>query len=306
MNLPQLYYFRKLAEVQHYTKAAKELYITQPSLSDSIAALEKELGVSLFQRQGRSVHMTKYGEEFYGYVNEALGILEHGIALMKEQAGKISGTIDIGCIPTLLGDFLPNVLEDYRVKNPLANFNIYQGMSWDVVSGVSEGKYDLGFCSMVPNMPELVFVPITCQELIAIVSASHPLASRKSACLEELKGYTVITYRDTIPIGQIVSRLLKEKGVEAFYAYDDEISIAGQIRKSSKAAVVADTPFLKQFDNLSKIHLADVPEDARIIYMVYSSKNFITAAVEAFANFVVARHLRLPPAARPKKTKSCL
>ena len=55
MNLPQLYYFRKLAEVQHYTEAAKALYITQPSLSDSIASLEKELGVSLFQKKGRNI-----------------------------------------------------------------------------------------------------------------------------------------------------------------------------------------------------------------------------------------------------------
>ena len=52
MNLQQLYYFRKLAEVQHYTKAAKALYITQPSLSDSIASLEHELSVSLFQKKG--------------------------------------------------------------------------------------------------------------------------------------------------------------------------------------------------------------------------------------------------------------
>ena len=51
MNLQQLYYFRKLAEVQHYTEAAKALYITQPSLSDSIASLEHELSVSLFQKR---------------------------------------------------------------------------------------------------------------------------------------------------------------------------------------------------------------------------------------------------------------
>ena len=67
MNLQQLYYFRKLAEVQHYTKAAKALYITQPSLSDSIASLEHELSVSLFQKKGRGVQLTKYGQEFYEY-----------------------------------------------------------------------------------------------------------------------------------------------------------------------------------------------------------------------------------------------
>lgn len=53
MNLSQLYYFRKLAEVQHYTKAAQELYITQPSLSASILSLERDLGIDLFQREGR-------------------------------------------------------------------------------------------------------------------------------------------------------------------------------------------------------------------------------------------------------------
>ena len=95
MNLPQLYYFRKLAEVQHYTEAAKALYSTQPSLSDYIASLEKELGVSLFQKKGRNIQLTKYGEEFYQYVSESLSILEHGISLIKEKSGHISGSIDI-------------------------------------------------------------------------------------------------------------------------------------------------------------------------------------------------------------------
>lgn len=105
MNLQQLYYFRKLAEVQHYTKAAKALYITQPSLSDSIASLEHELSVSLFQKKGRGVQLTKYGQEFYEYVNQALGILEHGIAIMKEKSDLVTGTIDVGCIPTYWGIF---------------------------------------------------------------------------------------------------------------------------------------------------------------------------------------------------------
>lgn len=259
MNLPQLYYFRKLAEVQHYTEAAKALYITQPSLSDSIASLEKELGVSLFQKKGRNIQLTKYGEEFYQYVSESLSILEHGISLIKEKSGHISGTIDIGCIPTLLGDFLPEALDLYQEKNPLATLNIYHGMSIEVAQGVSCGKYDIGFCSMVDDMPDLVFVPITYQELIAIVQDNHPLAGRGAMYLSDLKDYRLTTYRDTIPIGKVVRKLLKEKGVEAVYSYDDEISIAGRISKSSKVAIVADTPYLRQFNNLAKVRLLDVP-----------------------------------------------
>lgn len=295
MNLQQLYYFRKLAEVQHYTEAAKALYITQPSLSDSIASLEHELSVSLFQKKGRGVQLTKYGQEFYEYVNQALGILEHGIAAVMEKSDSVTGTIDIGCIPTLLGDFLPNALDLYHEKCPQVSFNIFHEKSIPVAEGVSAGTYDIGLCSMVENKDDLVFVPITYQELVVIVRNDHPLAVHDSIELTALKGYMLSTYRDTIPIGKTIRKILKEKGMEAVYSYDDEISIAGRINHSSKTAIVADTPFLKQFDNLKKIHLTDVPKDTRMLYLVYSKKNFITAAVEAFANFMVAHCLNLPP-----------
>lgn len=295
MNLQQLYYFRKLAEVQHYTEAAKALYITQPSLSDSIASLEHELSVSLFKKKGRGVQLTKYGQEFYEYVNQALGILEHGIAAVREKSDSVTGTIDIGCIPTLLGDFLPNALDLYHEKCPQVSFNIFHEKSIPVAEGVSSGTYDIGLCSMVENKDDLVFVPITYQELVVIVRNDHPLAVHDSIELTALKGYMLSTYRDTIPIGKTISKILKEKGMEAVYSYDDEISIAGRINHSSKTAIVADTPFLKQFDNLKKIHLTDVPKDTRMLYLVYSKKNFITAAVEAFANFMVAHCLNLPP-----------
>lgn len=295
MNLQQLYYFRKLAEVQHYTEAARALYITQPSLSDSIASLESELSVALFQKKGRGIELTKYGQEFYQYVNQALGVLEHGIAIMKEKSDSVTGTIDVGCIPTLLGDFLPDALDLYHEKHPQVNFNIFQEKSIPVAEGVSAGDYDIGFCSMVENKDDLVFVPITYQELIVIVRNDHPLARYDSIELSALRDYTLSTYRDTIPIGKTTRKILKDKGMEAACSYDDEISIAGRITRSSKAAIVADTPFLKQFDNLKKIHLTDVPMDTRMLYMVYSKKNFITAAVEAFANFMVVHCLNLPP-----------
>lgn len=297
MNLQQLYYFRKLAEVQHYTEVAKALYITQPTLSDSISSLESELSVALFQKKGRGIELTKYGQEFYQYVSQALGVLEHGIAIMKEKSDSVTGTIDVGCIPTLVGDFLPDALDLYHEKHPQVNFNIFQDKSIPVAEGVSAGNFDIGFCSMVESKEDLMFVPITYQELIVIVRNDHPLARYDSMELSTLRDYTLSTYRDTIPIGKTIRKILKDKNMEAAYSYDDEISIAGRINRSSKAAIVADTPFLKQFDNLKKIHLTDVPLNTRMLYMVYSKKNFITAAVEAFANFMVSNCLNLPPEA---------
>jgi len=294
MNLPQLYYFIKLAELQHYTKAAKELYIAQPSLSDSIASLESELGISLFQKKGRNVTLTKYGEEFYIHVSQALNELERGIATMKMHSGQLGGTIDVGCIPTLLGDFLPTAIQNYMKKNPQAKFNIFQGMSIEVAHGVAAGKYDLGFCSMVEEEPDLLFVPIMAQELVLIVNDAHPLAGRKELCISELKNYNLTTYRDSIPIGKVVRTLLQQHEVEATFSYDDEISIGGVISETNLAAIVARTPFLKQFDNLVLIPLSDVPKDTRLIYMTFSRKNFVSSSVEAFADFIVAHEMNLP------------
>ena len=76
MNLNQLNYFVTLAQIEHYTKAAKRLDITQPSLSHAISNLEEELQVPLFERHGRSVTLTKYGEIFLKCAKDSLHIVD--------------------------------------------------------------------------------------------------------------------------------------------------------------------------------------------------------------------------------------
>ena len=79
MNLNQLHYFVTLAYMEHYTKAAKQLSITQPSLSHAIGMLEQELGTYLFEKQGRNVVLTKYGKVFLKYAEESLRVSDTSI-----------------------------------------------------------------------------------------------------------------------------------------------------------------------------------------------------------------------------------
>ena len=96
MNLNQLTYFVTLAQIENYTRAAKRLDITQPSLSHAISNLEKELKVPLFERHGRNVTMTKYGEMFLKYVQDSLHILNLGVERIQEAARSPGGSISIG------------------------------------------------------------------------------------------------------------------------------------------------------------------------------------------------------------------
>lgn len=296
MNLSQLYYFRKLAQLQHYTKAAKELYITQPSLSDSIASLEKELGIALFQKEGRNIRLTKHGQEFYTYVCAALNELEKGIEAAHEKAGAIGGVIDVGCIPTLCGDFLPKATNGYKqTRNPKITFNIYTSMTLPIIDGVKSGKYDVGFCSRVDHEPDLEFIPILAQELVAILNHQHPLASRsgKAVGLEELAEHKLVTYRQTIPIGGIVANLLKEHNLPAAFQFEDEISMGGYVSTNPVIGIAANTAFLRQFDSLAYLKL-NIRADTRLVYMVYSKKNYQTKALESFIEYVTTKETSIP------------
>ena len=91
MNLSHLRYFVELAHVQHYTRTAERLCITQPSLSHAISQLEGELGVPLFEKNGRSISLTQYGEQFLACAQETLSIADVGGRLCAQIGSSIPG-----------------------------------------------------------------------------------------------------------------------------------------------------------------------------------------------------------------------
>ena len=110
MNLNHLYYFRALAKEEHYTRTAKLLSITQPSLSHAISCLEEELGVQLFEKHGRNAKLTKYGKIFLRYVEQSLEMLDEGKRILMEASGVQGGFLDIGYIYTLGSHFIRRCL----------------------------------------------------------------------------------------------------------------------------------------------------------------------------------------------------
>ena len=129
MNLNHLSYFRVLAKLEHYTQAAEELSITQPSLSHAMSTLEKDLGTYLFEKQGRNIKLTKYGKIYFEYVDRALSELEKGEKKIRELANVSTGTIELGYIYTLGPSFIPHLIKDFTEsdKNKDIKFLFGQG-----------------------------------------------------------------------------------------------------------------------------------------------------------------------------------
>ena len=126
MNLYHLRYFSTLAHIEHYTKAADILAITQPSLSYAISTLEEELGVKLFEKNGRNVTLTKYGKVFLNDVEEVLNRLDSSVNSLK-LAGKGEGCIDV-VFRTLGIDFLPKIMRGFLEQT--SGHCLSQNMHW--------------------------------------------------------------------------------------------------------------------------------------------------------------------------------
>lgn len=291
MNLSQLYYFRKLSELQHYTKAAKELYITQPALSDAIRSLEKELGVPLFQKEGRNVKLTRYGREFSVYVHDALRELDKGIEVMHEYVGKLSGNLSIGGLYTITGDYLPALIRAYRDKyGDAVKMEVSQGFSLPLIEGLKEDKYDVVFAAKKSGEPQLCFESVVSHQLVVGVRKGSPLAARSVISLDELKGYNVYTYRAGTPIGDEVNKVLSAYGLPAHQDYDDEITMGGMLStaRMDECALLTYTIGLKPFmDHIDVIPIdeAQVPLDFHHVCMVYKKEDFKNRALESFIEF---------------------
>ena len=145
MTLQELRYFCVTAEVLHYTRAANLLYISQPSLSYALNKLEKELGVPLFEKQGKKVSLTKYGKEFLPYAKRALNELSSGIEHLQEIQRPTAGIISLGYIYSVSFALLPSFVNRfyaYQGSDQTA-FRFHQGTAGELIEQLLGGSLDL-------------------------------------------------------------------------------------------------------------------------------------------------------------------
>ena len=185
MNLNQLYYFKTLAELEHYTKAAEKLNISQPTLSHSISSMEKELGANLFEKQGRNVVLTKYGRIYMFYVENALTQLELGKNQIERLVSEGGGHVGLAYMTSVGTNFVPGLiagfLDDPQNKN--ISFSCYEGNTKTLLYNLKREKYDLVFCSMVEAESDVEFIPVFEQSLVVILPEGHPLEDRKKVTI---------------------------------------------------------------------------------------------------------------------------
>lgn len=289
MNLNHLRYFRVLAKLEHYTQAANELSITQPSLSHAMSSLEKDLGTYLFEKQGRNIKLTKYGKIYFEYVDRALTELEKGEKKLRELTNISTGTIELGYIYTLGPKFVPTLIKKFTSiqENKDIKFLFGQGTTKSLIKGLKDEKFDLVFCSLVEDEDDIEFIPIAKEELVLIVSNDHPLAEKDSVDLDEIDKYPFIFFSEKSGVRSLISNLFERVNVKPniICEVEEDNAVAGLVEINYGIAVVPNISSLKHYN--VKILKITNPFHERFIYLATLKNKYLTPPVNLFKNYSI-------------------
>jgi DNA-binding transcriptional LysR family regulator len=185
MTLTQLEIFSLVAELQGFTSAAHRLGISQSAVSHAIKALEQELGVELFRRHQSLVEPSEIGQQLLGRARAMLGLAN---TLQQEAAdarGMKRGTLRIGSFgPTASIRLLPGILGPFRAAHPGIEVHVDEGPDRQVLQWLDERRIDVGF--VVLEQERFDTFALFEDQMVALLPAEHPLATRDTLTLQEL------------------------------------------------------------------------------------------------------------------------
>lgn len=285
MELLQLQYFRKVARLEHMTKAAQELHIAQPALSKTISRLEKELGVPLFDRKGRHISLNEYGKTFLHKVESALTTLEEGRMEVQDLAGMERGRISLAttshkCFSEIIGSFI--------ISNPDVKLQITQASEKEKVQQLRNG--DIDFCITFPPIEEtgIEGLSFPSEEILLAVPHTHRFANRKNITLRELSDDPFICIKQGNSFRNMTDEFFRTAGFNPniMCEVDEHSAVIYFIRVGIGVGFLPETLIEKGEKLYHTLHI-DQPVCQRTYQIAWLKGRYLSLAARNFRDFLV-------------------
>jgi LysR family transcriptional regulator, hydrogen peroxide-inducible genes activator len=196
MEVHQLRYVCAIADTGNFSRAAERCQIAQPSLSQQVLKLEKDLGAKLFDRLGRSVRLTEAGRVFIPQARAILEQMEMARTSVAEKNADLRGSVSVGVIPTVAPYLMPGYTAAFAKKYPDAKLRIVEETTSVLVEGLRDLSIDVAILALPLRHKDLDLFPIRTEPLFAVLRKDHPRASAESLALNELRGESFVMLRD--------------------------------------------------------------------------------------------------------------
>lgn len=307
MNLEQLRGFVEVARLGHFTKAAENLHLAQPSLSRQISTLEHELGAQLFQRARGHISLTTAGEALLPRAQRMLADADAIRDEMADLAGLRRGRVRLGATPTLCISLVAEALRAFRAEHPGVEVQIAEAGSRSLIGRLATGSLDIALIttSTGPATPgvSLEREPLLREELVVVSAAAQPpVTARETLALRELARLPLIAFPESYDLRAATDAAFRAADLEPDVVVEGA-EMDAVLRFVERGVGVAVVPAMVLLDRpgLRSVRLAPALL-TRTVTLAHRSDVRPTRASEAMRRMLVATAAEL--AARDPATMS--
>ncbi|WP_424765590.1 LysR family transcriptional regulator [Paenibacillus sp. sgz302251] len=215
MDLKHLHYFVAVAEAGSFTLAARNLHITQPSLSKMVRLLEEELGVQLIDRSSKQIQLTDAGTSILRSAKFIIQSVEHMSSELEEVVSLKKGNLRLGIPPMIGGYFLPSIIEKFLTQYPQIRLTVIEQGGKSLEQDILQGELDFSMVILpVKDEDKYEILPCINQDLRLVVHVDHNLASHKTIRLNQLEHEPFIMFRKDFTIHHLIKEQCEAAGFE--------------------------------------------------------------------------------------------
>ncbi len=295
MNIIQLKYFSAVGEKLNISQTAKELFISQPSLSNSISRLEDELGFKLFIRRKNRLCLTEAGKCYLDYVNSALAQLSNGekqalqIANQKNNRIRVSSSLGI----------IRKLSSDYIAANPSIQIDISLDDTEDLVRKVLSGEADFGLNFGPISNSQLISRVLMEAKYFVSVSKTHRFASRRTLLMEDLQGELLFCSNLGHTYEALQNMFAKTKGTYRLLKLDEQEVLFEAAAKELGDVVCVPMMFdvmpIESDSNINQllfIPIIDCPDCGKVV-VVTKKDGYIRSDAAQFLEYLSAKFFHI-------------
>ncbi|MDO4581079.1 MAG: LysR family transcriptional regulator [Bacillota bacterium] len=282
MQLLQLKYFCTAARHENMTRAARELWISQPSLSKTISRLEAELGMSLFERSGNNIRLSEAGRVFYENIVAGLAVIDDAVKKAKDVSD--DGDRNIKVLAAAANLVIPSLLASFQAENPeiklFVNNNLHPAAE-DIA------KYDFYLFALPEGVEDGDSIELAGEELVLAVHKEHPLAGKQSVTLAETAPYP---YQTAAADSNVTANLLHfaaQAGFEPYIAFtseDDRLFLAMAQLHHYLTLFPARSFDLVFDDSMNRVAISE-PRCRRTLRLARNKNRYLSSAAALFEDY---------------------
>jgi DNA-binding transcriptional LysR family regulator len=289
-NFNHFYYFYEVARHRSFTAAARELMVSQSSLSIQIKQFEKEMGGRLFDRRKGGVDLTEAGIAAYHVAERVFHEIDRLQSSLMETTRRIKGMLSVGTVNSIGIYELPRVLTAFKAEFPDVSIKIDFKEAEKVLDLLYSGKVDFAIIPWNRRYTDLTGVKITHNKLFLVAPPDHPLAGRPTVSPRDLEAYPFVGYETGMQTRSMIDALLKRMAISVEYSIEsaNSATIKHMVMAGMGLGFLPDVAVSSEIRRRQLVRL-DIPAlmMSRDIVLYYRSNRTLSRTREEFVRFLV-------------------